>query len=238
MEYLPFLGLALLGAVHCAGMCGPFIALLGTAPTKSALVRRQLVFLLGKALTYSALATAGARLAAGALTEPAELHALRSALAWISGAFLIVHGCSCMGLTAKLWPSRASGKMTAGLRAAFAHLRALPGYGAPLGAGLAAGFLPCGLSWSAILLAASLPPAHAGLAMLLFGLGTGPALIAVGFTWRYVSHSRRRLAGAALGPVLVLFGVWTVARGGLPFGADRHLLPACCAEPSANSAPE
>lgn len=234
MEFVPFLALALLGAVHCAGMCGPFVALLGTAPTKSALVRRQMVFLSGKALTYSVLATATARLAEGALSEPGRLQALRSGLAWASGVFLIVHGCTCMGLTAKLLPGFGSGRATAGFRAAFGHLRSLPGYGAPLGAGLAAGLLPCGLSWSAILLAASLPPASAGFAMLLFGLGTGPALITVGLSWRWLSLSRRRLAGAALGPLLILFGLWTVARGGLPLGTERHVLPDCCAEDAAH----
>ena len=43
-------------------------------------------------------------------------------------------------------------------------------------AGMLLGFLPCGLLYAALLIAGSAEPLTAGTGMLLFGLGTVPAL--------------------------------------------------------------
>lgn len=232
-ELLPFLGLALLGAGHCAGMCGPFVVLLNGPHRGWRLLGRQQLFVAGKALTYAILATLLARLAGEVVAEGEAMGRLRGGLAWASGLVLIAHGWTSLGLPARLVP-RMPAKLAiygARLRSAFSGMGSLPGYAGPLGAGFAAGLLPCGLSWSALLLAASMPPAQAAAAMLTFGLATGPALIAVGFSWRWLSVGKRRWAGVVFGPLLILFGILTVARGGLPMGAERSLLPDCCESP-------
>ncbi|MFT7679687.1 MAG: sulfite exporter TauE/SafE [Planctomycetota bacterium] len=228
--YLPFLGLALLGAGHCAGMCGPFVVLLNGHHRGWRLLGRQQLFVTGKALTYAILATLLARLAGGVVAEGESMAKLRNGLAWASGLVLIAHGFTCLGLPVRFVP-RLPLKLAvhaSRIKGAFTGMSKLPGYAGPLGAGLAAGLLPCGLSWSALLLAAAMPPLQAAAAMLTFGLATGPALIAVGFSWRWLSQSKRRLVGVVFGPLLILFGVLTVARGGLPQGADQALLPDCC----------
>lgn len=78
--------------------------------------------------------------------------------------------------------------------------RTLRGY--PLGVAL--GFLPCGILYAALAAAASTAsPLFGALAMLCFGLGTVPALFAVGVLGAAAGHRFRR-GLATLTPVVLL----------------------------------
>jgi hypothetical protein len=69
--------------------------------------------------------------------------------------------------------------------------QARPGDGYLLGVAL--GFLPCGFLYAALAAtAASADPLYGALAMLAFGLGTMPALIAVGIAGQAAAHRWRR----------------------------------------------
>jgi uncharacterized protein len=78
--------------------------------------------------------------------------------------------------------------------------------------GLAWGFLPCGLVYSALLWSASTGHAgQAGTQMFLFGLGTLPAILGAGYLSARVKFSLqsqwvRRGSGALIGS----YGVWTL----------------------------
>jgi hypothetical protein len=79
--------------------------------------------------------------------------------------------------------------------------RALRGY--PLG--LALGFLPCGILYAALAAAAATAsPLWGALAMACFGLGTMPALIAVGVFGAAAGHRFRRGLAVAT-PAVLLF---------------------------------
>ncbi len=79
--------------------------------------------------------------------------------------------------------------------------------------GLAWGFLPCGLVYSALLWSASTGHAgQAGTQMLLFGLGTLPAILGAGYLSARIKFSLesqwlKRASGALIG----LYGLWTIA---------------------------
>ena len=79
--------------------------------------------------------------------------------------------------------------------------------------GLAWGFLPCGLVYSALLWSAS--TAHAGQAgtqMFLFGLGTLPGILGAGYLSAHVSFAlKSRLFRQVSGVLVMLYGVWTIA---------------------------
>ena len=80
-----------------------------------------------------------------------------------------------------------------------------------LGLGLIWGFLPCGLVYSMLLLAASTAdPVAGGIVMLAFGLGTMPAMIATGLSASKLAQfmSRKRLGAGIL---IVLLGIATIA---------------------------
>lgn len=78
--------------------------------------------------------------------------------------------------------------------------------------GLAWGFLPCGLVYSALLWSAS--TAHAGQAgtqMFLFGLGTLPAILAAGYLSARIKFALQSARVQQLsGALVALYGVWTL----------------------------
>jgi hypothetical protein len=70
--------------------------------------------------------------------------------------------------------------------------------------GVALGFLPCGFLYAALAAsAASASPVRGAVAMLAFGLGTVPALIAVGIAGQTAAHRWRR-GVAILSPAVML----------------------------------
>ena len=107
-----------------------------------------------------------------------------------------------------------------------AGAQALGGASGAFAAGTVPGLLPCGLSWSAFALAAGRDPLIAFSGLLVFGLATAPALMLSAWGWSGLSANRRALAARLAGPLLVLFGLFTIARG-LP-AESADVLPDCC----------
>lgn len=210
--------MGLLGAGHCVAMCGGISCALsaGLPDSVRASPLRMLPFViaynLGRLTSY---ALAGALFGfvgaeAGVLLPPSWAKALGIA---ISVAFVIALGLYLgdwwRGLAAferlgsKLWrylePLGRRFLPVTRRRGAFAI-------------GLLWGWLPCGLVYAALALALVSGGAFEGAStMLAFGLGTLPALIALGFAGRWLAALRsggaRRAAGAALcvlGVVLLL----------------------------------
>jgi len=79
------------------------------------------------------------------------------------------------------------------------------------GLGLIWGWLPCGLVYSVLLLAATTAePAGGGLVMIAFGLGTMPAMVATGVS---ASKLAQFMSGKRMGAglLIVLLGLATIA---------------------------
>jgi uncharacterized protein len=84
----------------------------------------------------------------------------------------------------------------------FAAAVARPGGGFLLGVAL--GFLPCGMLYAAIAAAAATGgPGHGALAMLAFGLGTIPGLVAVGIAGQAAGRAWQRMMNFAA-PLIML----------------------------------
>jgi hypothetical protein len=75
------------------------------------------------------------------------------------------------------------------------------------------GWLPCGLVYSALVVAAASGSAAAGAStMAAFGLGTVPALLAIsGASAQGLAVLRSRSARRAAGAAVIVFGAWTFA---------------------------
>jgi sulfite exporter TauE/SafE len=167
--------------VHCTAMCGPFV--LGQAADRmarlpagrmceAARLRSGLLlpYHAGRIATYVALGAAAGLL--GGARMPAALPATLLALAGL--AFLaLAAGRAQPRLVAGFMPALAGGPAITSLAGPVARLGGLP-------LGLALGFLPCGMVYAALAAAASAGPLMGAAAMLAYGLGTVPALMAVG----------------------------------------------------------
>lgn len=169
--------------VHCAAMCGPFVLgqvadgmarLPAARMCQGARLRGSLLlpYHAGRLATYAALGAGAGWL--GGLRLPQVLPAVLLALA--AAGFLVLALRRFQPAFATAGRAGTATPGIAALAARFGGIGQLRGL--PLG--LALGLLPCGMVYAALAAAASAGAVIGGLAMLAFGLGTVPALIAVG----------------------------------------------------------
>jgi uncharacterized protein len=214
----------LLGSLaHCTGMCGPLVLLVGArlGPEDSSGGRRfalQLLYHTCRVCVYAALGLAAGTLG-GLLTSATGL----TAEAWVSiglGAAVVVAGAGYLGLRTFGRPLPAVPGLDRGLKAALAR----PGPAGVAALGCLNGVLPCGLVYSALLMAAGTGgPAPAAASMLLFGAATAPVLLVIGSFGQVVPLATRERMQTLAGAFILLVGVQLVLRGAAALGALPHL---------------
>lgn len=215
--------MGLFSSLHCVGMCGPLVMAL---PLAGLTHRRRLFSILafqaGRLLTYSllglAFGLAGRRLHVAGWQQGFSI--ALGMLILIACVFSFAHR-----QLARFPPVGAIQRAITGLNLRL--WRAPRRYGFLL-LGMANGLLPCGMVYLAI--AGALTTGHAGfssLFMACFGLGTLPALLAVGYGGWRVSLSWRVLFKKAVPFVMLSMGLLLILRGldlNIPFISP--LLPA------------
>ena len=226
----PFFLLAVVGSLHCVGMCGGF-ALAANAGAERAPQRalQLTLYLLGKSLSYAILGVTVSLVAHEAVhvaETPIHIARARELFAWGAGITIILCGVGSMGV--KLPSARGPWRsIIKTIEPVWNGVLSLSPLSRSFGIGLSTGLLPCGLSWSALAIATQVSPPIAGLGLFVFGLGTAPALTGVSLA-RWIAPPRaRHLAHYFVGPALILLGLVTLARGGIPI-AGAEVLPDCC----------
>jgi sulfite exporter TauE/SafE len=211
---LSLFALGLASGLHCAGMCGGISAGFSLIQ-KQPLWTRQFAFNAGRITSY---ATAGA--AAGALgSAGAYAAAVLPAQLWLyllSSGFIVLAGLHLSGLALPLDRLERFG-LPLWRRLQPLAARLLPAHTAPqcFAAGMAWGWLPCGLVYGALAAAVFAGGALEGAAaMAAFGAGTLPWLLVAGVgaarlrQWKGIRHLRR-----AAGALLIGLGTWGLAHG-------------------------
>lgn len=229
LEWAPVFSAAavgFLGSGHCLGMCGGIVSAMSFGVrSENPWQRITLVagYNLGRLLTYGLL---------GALAGWLTLAALPSESFWhwprlLSGLFMILLGMHLAGwsrilgllerIGTPLW--RHIGKLAR-------RLLPIDSLSKALLCGMAWGFLPCGLVYSALALSASeAAPLTSGLSMLAFGAGTLPAMLLAGHSAAQLKQwIAKRSVRTTAGGLIMLFGLWTIIFG-LP-GHSHHHHPA------------
>lgn len=216
--YGPAILLGLMGSLHCISMCGPIaLALPGKKLNRTAFTLNRLQYQLGRITTYSILG-----LLVGFLGSGLNLSGLQQPLSIFAGGMILL----MFFLTGSLnWENPISNwvnrkivsRMRGIIHEQFAQNRAIITFSF----GLLNGLLPCGLVYVALLGAlATGNPVDALLFMLLFGLGTVPALASI--QWfgaslqKHLSPKIRILKPV----VIVAFGCLLIVRGmnlGIPY---------------------
>lgn len=227
---------SLLGSLHCAGMCGPFVALASGALPGGAtaaqqrgarkslsvfptVLQTQTAYHMGRLLTYLVMGGAAGVLGA-ALDLGGSMLGIQRAAAILAGATMIVMGIAALGqiggLSVRL-PAmpRALQSLAAGLHRRIALLPALP---RALALGLLTTLLPCGWLYAFVIAAAGTAGLLPGVAiMAAFWLGTIPLLAAVGFGTHLLCGALRARLPVITSLALVALGLLSVfGRVGLP----------------------
>jgi sulfite exporter TauE/SafE len=206
----------LAGSGHCLAMCGGIagaLAMRGGAeaggPSRLALA---LAYNLARVASYT-LAGALAGLLGRTLLRAADVAPLSIALRVLAGAIMVAAAGRLLfgwrlldpleaagsGLWRRIMPAAGRGAQRKGLAGA-------------IGLGLAWGWLPCGLTYSMLLLAATTASVTMGaLVMAAFGLGTLPSMVSATVAFERAARalaSRATLRNVA-GALLLAFGAWT-----------------------------
>ncbi|MEI2741453.1 MAG: sulfite exporter TauE/SafE family protein [Candidatus Competibacter sp.] len=211
--------IGLTGGVHCFGMCGGIVGALtlGLPPAREPSLWHRLPYLLayngGRIASYAAAGASAGGVGAWA-ANLISIHYAQLGLQIAAGLFMMLLGCYLAGWwTALAGLERAGGVLWRRIEPL--GRRWLP-VRTPLqafGIGLVWGWLPCGLVYSALVWAMGAGGAGSGaLLMLSFGLGTLPALLALGTAAAALAGlARRPRVRQAAGLLVVLFGLYEIA---------------------------
>ena len=193
----------LMGFLHCPGMCGPFVIILNSGDGSRH--AKNIVYNLGRTTSY---ATVG--LGLGFAGHAANAFFLSPVAAFVGGALVIAMGVGYLVPSVRL---------DTGLRMPRSFTRVLADFMRQGGAvpsallGVVSGLLPCGMLLPAYGLALSTgSPTSAALVMVLFSLGTYPALFSVGLGshWFLRWTGGRGTARWVVGILLVVMGIGMV----------------------------
>ena len=217
-ELAPLLSAALLaglvGSVHCLGMCAG-IAGLFSVNANVATLRTQVPFALvyntGRVASYAVLGgIVGLFGSVIVRASPSVAVGIRL----LSGLIIVLVGLK-VAFDLRLLNVVEHMGATLWSRIAPAAKGLVPVTSLPraFGLGLLWGWLPCGLVYSALMIAAtSAEPAAGASVMVAFGLGTMPAMVLTGLgAARVAGVMRRRGTRLGLGLVIVAMGLATAA---------------------------
>ena len=211
MTYLLVFCGGLAASLHCVGMCGGFpVALAAAAGGRNR--QRQLLYNFGRLNTLVFIGAVSGGMGQ-ALVAIAPFAAVERALAVGAGLVMMVIGAEVLGALPQMTGRGAVlARMTVGRLLAGVIRSQSPA--APLALGVFNAFLPCQLIYAFAAAAASTGSVVAGmLTMLAFGLGTVPAMLALGIS-RVLAQPRVRVRLSVLAGILVLgFGAVTILRG-------------------------
>jgi uncharacterized protein len=215
-----------LGSFHCLGMCGPIVMAYslqlspaGTAAGGPGIVRfaaltHHAAFHGGRIFSYTILGGLAGILAQGVNVQRFFMD-LRGGMSLLAGVVMV--GMGLVLLRFLPFPSTAIGSKTgvAGLPARwisrFVGSRGIWGKAA---LGVATGFLPCMLPWAMVVKATTTSGMGEALAtMLLFGLGTVPALLLLGLSSSAISMKFRLLGDRIAASSVIVMGAILAFKG-------------------------
>jgi len=215
-EFLPVLAAALitgvLGSAHCFGMCGGISGLFAvnaSVTTLRAQIPKAIMYNLGRVLTYAIL---GGLVALLGKTTVELIPKMAAPVRLASGILIILVGLQLAFGWRILAPLENTGaRIWKRVAPAAKGLVPVETMAQALGLGIIWGWLPCGLVYSVLLLAATTTDVVSGaLVMIAFGLGTMPAMLATGVS---ASKLAQFMSGKRVGAglLIVVLGLATIA---------------------------
>jgi len=209
--------LGMVGSLHCVGMCGPLaIALPVQHLTAVKKFVSLLIYQLGRIVTYAALG-----LLFGSLGRGLYLAGLQQWLSVGLGIFILISALVYF-LRKRTVHLIFLNRFYSMIQLVIGKLlRSGKGVPAFFLMGMANGFLPCGMVYMAVAGAvSSVSITHSVIFMALFGAGTLPAMMMVGYFGQTIPMSMRTSMRKAVPYFIAVMGLILVLRGlnlGIPF---------------------
>ncbi|GAB3020734.1 sulfite exporter TauE/SafE family protein [Spirosoma pulveris] len=214
----------LAGSLHCIGMCGPLAMAVpvGRLPVGQRALARGL-YHLGRLSAYSLLGVV-----VGSVGQGLLVMGLQRPVSILAGILLLVWVVSSR--TFPNWVQ--ASPLTRRLTAPLAQLLRQPTLHHITGLGFLNGLLPCGSVYVALTGALAAPSLlNGGLYMLVFGLGTVPAMLSLTMALTNLTPRLRQRFGKAMPLATVLLAVLLIVRGiGLPTHSAKNRpdsIPVC-----------
>jgi sulfite exporter TauE/SafE len=205
--------LGLASGLHCVGMCGGIVTAFSIPIREARAPQRWMHVTLFNAGRITSYAVAGAAAgAAGGLSWYAS--GGQNALYVLANVVLIFVGLHLAGLQSPMrWLENLGAPLWRRLQPLAARLIQVRTLGGAYRAGLAWGWLPCGLVYGALAASAFAgSPAGGAAGMAAFGLGTAPWLLAAGVAAaRLRGWMSRRAVRLGVGGTVLGFGAWGLA---------------------------
>jgi hypothetical protein len=220
--FFVLLGVGLLtGFSHCIGMCGPLVGAftMHHRAEKHEISMPLALFQTGRLTTYTLLGSLAG--SAGSVLA-AAVRDWQGVLAVALGVLVVLLGLGLLDLfPLQRWLASAAPARVVSRWIRRGMTSQHPA--APFGFGLANGLLPCGPVYAMALLAAtSGDPLKGASIMLVFGLGTLPALLGFGFSAAFLSHRLRTPLYRVAAILVVIVGLQLTLRGLALHGHISH----------------
>lgn len=229
MDLAAMFGIGLLGSGHCLGMCGGFALTIGATGVRfGPVLAHQLVYGLGRLFTYSFLGAAAGLIGGKLAKTSLPVVGAQQVMAVVAGVMMLYIGFNSLGILRFKWLNKPGGEgLFSSMLRQFINSR---GLGPFLLAGVFTGFLPCGLVYAALAKTmTTADPFRGWLSMLVFGLGTIPAMTALGCGTTFLSKTMQTRIVKLAAVFVILLGAMTIYRG-IPFEDS------CCSAKSRSAA--
>jgi uncharacterized protein len=219
-----------LGSSHCLGMCGALALTLGVSRRGwRQNLAAQATYSCGRIATYASMGAVAGYAGWKLQGTTVAWTRLPAALTILAGLWIGWEGLKALGV------GRAqAGKSVVGclFGPTLSGLLRTPGPLGPFFAGMATGWMPCGLVYAFLSLAAARGHFAQGLAtMVAFGLGTAPLMISAGVGGALLTLAARRRLMQLAGWCVLATGILTIARGAAflfsAFGSQTGHCPYC-----------
>ncbi|NQZ76158.1 MAG: sulfite exporter TauE/SafE family protein [Ekhidna sp.] len=195
--------IGLFGSLHCVGMCGPvMLAFMGPTQSKQGF----LLYHSGRILTYILIG-----IALGLIGATVAFFEMQRIMAFILG-FTLIALYGVPSLRHRIERFYYQSKFYQVLRSFLSNNLSLKRRW--FLSGIANGFFPCGLTYVAAAGAVAYADVFQGAVfMVLFGLGTLPALVALSFTGGKVLSRYKQLIPKAIPVIAIVSGSILILRG-------------------------
>jgi sulfite exporter TauE/SafE len=206
---------SVLGSLHCAGMCGPFVAFYaGTDAARSGRNRRWIghaAYHGGRLATYLVLGSVAGALGDG-LDSLGVLSGIGRFAGLVAGSIMVAWGLLSLSFRANANSLRMPQRVRRWLVESAARMSARPPFARAALLGLSTAWLPCGWLYAFVVAAAGTAnPLSGALILLALWAGSLPALLGLGFGVQAVFQRARPLVAWLNAVALIGLGVLGVA---------------------------